>query len=243
MVGPGASSDPELLRATIAMLKRNGFTDVYFHATDERAGDELRAERPLFKRAHGAGGKVFVACFGDAYEIIGDLFDLPIVMGLDPAMAEAFHAAGQLVGCYGNPQGGVEEPETYRRQYGLRLWKAGYDCACTFAYEGGTWDDYDNTLLRDLNMTYPTVNGVIPTLQWEGYREGQDDLRYLATLQNLIDKARFLDGAAGEKVRAAELWVYRMDPDPDGTPLDDIRAGIIERIIAIRQAIQRRPVP
>jgi len=29
------------------------------------------------------------------------------------------------------------------------------------------------------------VDGVIPTLHWEGYRQGYDDLRYMATLENL----------------------------------------------------------
>ena len=89
-------------------------------------------------------------------------------------------------------------------------------------------------------MAYPTVNGVIPTIQWEGYREGYDDLRYLATLANLIEKAKRLDGAAGETARSAHLWTLRIDPE--ATPLDEIRAGIIERILAVREAMGARPV-
>jgi len=232
-VGVGASS--EQLRETVAFAKANGFSEAYFYAADERKGDELRNERRLFRKVHEAGGKVFVACYRDSYEIVGDLLDFPIYSGKpDVEIGKAFHSMGHLIGSYGNPQGGVEEPETYRRNFGLALWKAGYDCACTYAYQhsfGHAWDDFDHAVYRDHNMAYPTVNGVIPTVQWEGYREGYDDLRYLATLQNAIDKAKQLGGPQGEAARAAHLWLLRMDPE--ATPLDEIRAGMVERIIAI----------
>ena len=35
---------------------------------------------------------------------------------------------------------------------------------------------------RDHVFAYPTSNGVIDTIQWEGWREGVDDTRYVATL-------------------------------------------------------------
>ena len=225
--------------AVIALARKHGFTDVYFYGQDERRGDQLRAQRAWYRRVHGAGGKVFVACYKDSYEIMGDLLDLPIYAGRpDVAIGRAFHAAGHLIGSYANPQGGVEEAETYRRNFGLVLWKAGYDCACTYAYQHSfthAWDDFDNVRYRDHNMAYPTVNGVIPTVQWEGYREGYDDLRYLATLETLIEKARGLDGPPGEAARAAHLWALRIDPA--ATPLDDIRAGIVKRILALREAL------
>ena len=225
-------------QATIAMARKRGFSDVYFYGQDERKGDELRAQRTWYDRIHAAGGKVFVAGYKDSYEIMGRMLDLPIFAHKpDVAIGQAYHAMGHLIGSYANPQGGVEEPETYRRNFGLLLWKVGYDCAMTYAYMhsfGHSWDDFDHVTYCDHEMAYSTVNGVIPTVQWEGYREGYDDLRYLATLENLIDKTKRLDGSAGEVARAAHLYVLRIDPE--ATPLDDIRAGIIERILAIREA-------
>ena len=242
-LGVGTGAPVEAVSDMVAFAKRSGFSDAYFYAADERSGEELRAERALFKRVHAAGGKVFVACYRDSYEIVGDLLDFPIYSGRpDVEIGRAFHANGHLIGSYGNPQGGVEEPETYRRNYGLALWRAGYDCACTYAYQhsfGHAWDDFDHATYRDHNMAYPTVDGVIPTIQWEGYREGYDDLRYLATLQDAIEAAKGRDGPAGALARAAELWVLRMDPDE--TPLDELRRGMIERILTLRQALDLGP--
>jgi hypothetical protein len=33
-------------------------------------------------------------------------------------------------------------------------------------------------------MAYPTVNKPIPTIQWEGWREGVNDVRYLSLLKS-----------------------------------------------------------
>ena len=242
-LGVGVGVAAGAIADMVAFARGNGFSDAYFYAADERRGEELRAERALFRKVHDAGGKVFVACYKDSYELVGDLLDLPVYSGRpDVEIGRAFHAGGHLIGSYGNPQGGVEEPETYRRNYGLGLWRSGYDCACTYAYQhsfGHAWDDYDHATYRDHNMAYPTLDGVIPTIQWEGYREGYDDLRYLATLQEAIEAARGRDGAVGELTRAAELWVLRMDPEETG--LDELRRGMIERILQIREALEAGP--
>lgn len=234
-------SSPDTVTSVMALAKKYGFTDVYFYGQDERRGDQLRAQRAWYDRIHAAGGKVFVAGYHDSYELMGDVLDLPIFAGRpDVAMGEAYHAMGHLIGSYANPQGGVEKPETYRRNYGFGLWKAGYDCACTYAYQhsfGHSWDDYDNVKYRDHEMAYPTVNGVIPTVQWEGYREGYDDLRYLRTLENMAEKYQRNTDETGEMARAAQLWMRKIDLGKQ-TP-DEVRKEIIARIIALKQAMEK----
>ena len=169
---------------------------------------------------------------------------------LNQAQVRAYHSMGHKVMSYANPQGGREMPEKYRRNYGLELWRRGLDGACTYAYQhslGHGWDDFDGGPgwpLRDHNMAYPTVSGVIPTLQWEGYREGYDDLRYMATLENLIEEYKRQDSPPGEAARAAQMWLMALDPsDPRLDPseldqiLDETRARIIEQIQTLRQTI------
>jgi hypothetical protein len=89
----------------------------------------------------------------------------------------------------------VENSEIYRTNYGFTLWNNGYDGAMDFAYQSGfgqsIWNDYDDPgwvegsvtyHYRDHVFAYPTSSGVIDTLQWEGWREGVDDTRYVASL-------------------------------------------------------------
>ncbi len=110
---------------------------------------------------------------------------------LNATLATKWHSHGKRIFSYGNPQVGVENPEIYRKNYGFALWNAGYDGAMDFAYQWTSgqsiWNDYDSgsNNFRDHVFAYPTSNGVIDTIQWEGWREGVDDTRYLATLNKL----------------------------------------------------------
>jgi hypothetical protein len=122
----------------------------------------------------------------DAVVSAGDLLDVAVFAGpLNAVQATEWHLKGQKIFSYANPQVGVENPELYRKNYGFALWNAGYDGAMNYAYQHGygqIWNDFDNRRNRDHVFAYPTSDGVIDTLQWEGWREGVDDTRYLATL-------------------------------------------------------------
>jgi hypothetical protein len=117
-----------------------------------------------------------------------DILDTSIVAyELIPATAAQWHSNGKRILSYGNPQVGVENPEIYRNNYGFALWNAGYNGTMNFAYQfayGDIWNDYDRNpdRYRDHVFAYPTSNGVIDTIQWEGWREGVDDTRYVAAL-------------------------------------------------------------
>jgi hypothetical protein len=127
-------------------------------------------------------------------QTVGDLKDLHVcAFGLSKDEVEKSHeVSGHEIFSYANPQIGIENPEIYRRNYGLQLWKYGYDGSMDFAYQwsmGDIWNDFDHSTYRDHNFTYPTVNGIIDTIAWEGFREGIDDTRYMATLLKAIDEA------------------------------------------------------
>ncbi|MFH0964397.1 MAG: sugar-binding protein [Planctomycetota bacterium] len=201
----------------VQFAKENGYGDVYFYGIDEAEGDRLASERRTFKAVHEAGGKVFVAVHKGFFPLVGDLLDLP-VHRLDPETAKNVHGAGHRIYCYGSPHVGREEPLTFRRNYGLVLWKTGYDGAMSFAYQsacGHIWNDFDNPKERDIVFAYPTVDGVIDTVQWEGFREGVDDVRYVSTLLAAIERAKD-DPAKRARAIAAEKWLDEMEmPIPD----------------------------
>lgn len=97
------------------------------------------------------------------------------------ALPEAFpkvHAKGYKVWVYGRPIVGEEAPTTYRRNYGLMMWKQGEDGAYPYTYQANQladnqslYDDFNSPYGRVMAFTYPTMNGVLDTVQWEGFRE------------------------------------------------------------------------
>lgn len=73
-------------------------------------------------------------------------------------------------------------------------------------------------------MTYPTLAHPIPTLQWEGFREGVDDSRYLATAIG-ADRTRLATGAdQRRKLLAGETGVLELQS------LRDVRQRLIQVI-------------
>ncbi len=208
-----------------------GHRDVYFYGRDEAAGEELIRQLEIWRSIHAAGGKVFVAGFKPGmFEATGATLDLFNACGsLDAAEAARWHGDGKRIWSYSNPQGGVENPDVYRRNYGLRLYMAGYDGGCTYLYYeamGNPWNDFDGDI-RDINMVYPAVDGVIGTIAWEGYREGVDDIRYMTTLVHTITAARNSgDAAKLETAQRACDWIAELNGnayDPDTTRLEIIR--------------------
>ena len=217
----GNAGDRARLQDTrIRMLERQlqviGFdiSDVYFYGRDEAQGEELLKQRPAWKAIHEVGGKVFAASYKtDLLKHMGDLIDVAILHHKCVDQLEQWHENGAKVWLYGEPQTTMTCPETYRRNYGLRLLAEGWDGACPYAYQHSygksIWNDFDHDRVRDHVMAYPTIDGVVDTLQWEAFREGITDVRYATTLVKL-----------GGKV-----------PDIEGRDLDEVRAEIIDLIL------------
>ncbi len=217
----------------LPMAERFGYDELYIYGIDEAKGERLAAQRAAWKAVQEEGAFTFVACYYGTFEAMGDLLDVAVLARKpDPDEAAKFHGVGSEAFTYAFPQVGPEEPETFRRNYGLVLWQAGYDGAMDYAYQHGfghVWNDFDSNRYRDHNFTYPTVNGIVDTVQWEGFREAVDDTRYMATLLAAIE------GCDDAQVKAeAQAWVDALDPQRD---LDEVRAemvGLIQRCLGAR---------
>lgn len=246
----GNPTDPEALEAIkanvrdiIEFVRPYGVETVYFYGIDELRGEELMAQRAAWEAVREAGGRIFVAGWGDNVETMADIQDMHVRSGWPNRDEVArWHALGHRIFSYNNPQTGVENPVVYRRNFGLLLWKYDYDGAATNAYQhtfGTTWNDFDHPTYRAHTIAYPTVNGVVDTIAWEGYREGVDDVRYVTTLQNAVEAAR----ASGDpaRLRAAEaaadfLRRLKTGTDIETGDLDDMRGQIIKHILALGDA-------
>lgn len=208
-----AGHSPAEVRRWVRLCRSYGYSDVYFYGADEAEGEALVAQKADWQGVQKAGGKTFVATYSrsKAYETMGSLLNLAVVSGLPKSeTAQAWHSVGSEAFAYLCPQVGVERPEVYRRNFGLVLWRSGYDGAMDYAYQHAfhhIWNDFDDRDYRDHVFAYPTVNGVIGTLEWEGFREAVDDTRYVATLEKAIVEA---DDA--EAAREALMWLRGINP-------------------------------
>ncbi|HRR95907.1 MAG TPA: hypothetical protein P5150_04150, partial [Candidatus Ratteibacteria bacterium] len=238
-----ANCPPSAIKKIIEFVKEYGIEEVYFYGIDEASGEMLSAQRPAWESIHGAGGKVFVAGYkGDNFALMGDIQDLFVRAGYPSREeAEKWHSVGHKIWCYAHPQAGPENPEVWRRNFGLVLWKSNYDGAATYAYQhsfGNIWNDFDHPTYRDHNFTYPTVNGVIDTIALEGYREGQDDIRYGTTLKIEIEKGK---KSKNQKIKsiALEAEKYLEEIDVERGDLETIRLEMINYILKLTDRYEK----
>lgn len=229
------------VKTVLAFLKNYGIDEVYFFARDEAKGKRLKIQRRFWDCVHKAGGKVFATgTTKNNFAAMGDIQDLLVsASNLNKEDAAKWHSKGHSIWSYANPQAGVENPVVYRRNYGILLWQNNYDGAATFAYQssfGNSWNDFDGSL-RDLIFTYPTVDGVINTIAWEGYREGVDDVRYLTTLLNDLEKAKKENKPEKQKiVLKAEKYLRNLKKtDIMKLDLDDMRLRIAGYITELQK--------
>lgn len=188
--GAFTATDP-VSTSTITAYKdvatQYGATNFYMFALDEQ---DLTPYTNKMDQVHALGVKMITAQNTAQATAIANRLDTATIYGLDSTVSALLHSYGNKAFLYGTPFTADESPLTDRRNYGFSLWRYDYDGEMSYIYQvgvGNIWDDFDGGRnVRDINFTYPTINSVIDTIQYEGFREAIDDARYLATLQSLI---------------------------------------------------------
>ncbi len=216
------------------IAKRFGIDEVYYYGVDEARGAKLRAEQPAWHVVHEAGGRIFAAGNEGHYEITGPSTDLLVFQGKpDPQMAVTAHRLNSKIFSYANPQVAAENPFIYRLNYGFTLWQARFDGVMDYAYQhssGFIWNDFDNERKRDMVFAYPTADGVIDTIAWEGFREAVDDMRYLASLEEAITHQEESNKPASHWIAEAEDYINALRRRKITDP-SQIRAEIVALLL------------
>ncbi|MCX7705018.1 MAG: hypothetical protein N2115_02005, partial [bacterium] len=216
-----------------------GYKEIWFYMADERDGKELEAWLPVYELVRQIGAKSMTANhIGRTFEIAGGKHDVFVCEnGVTKKEADRWHAAGEKIWATWTPSGGVEDFEVNRRNHGLLVWKAGYDGVTEYLYgkENG-WVEAASTTTGAAgdgiyNMVYLTTDGIIDTIQWEGFREAVDDVRYITTLEKLVAQAK-KSGKKQKEVTAAEKYLKSIDAKYGN--LDEIRNNVIEHILKLR---------
>ena len=153
-------------------------------------------------------------------------------------------------GCYPGQEGKIF-PNRFLT--GFLFWKSGADVQWSWTFQrpkGNPYDDFDGSGKepKDACIVYPLKkgNGFIPTLQWEGIREGITDMKYISTLKHYIELGKQslspdMIVKAGESEKRLQAikeqipWFY--DGGFDNTRADKFRWEIAQQIIRLQQKL------
>ena len=208
----------EMFKKLKKIADKYGVENIYIYAVDEAEISQLKGQYPVWNKIHELGGKIFGAAWRkNNSPYIAGRMDL-LIYGIPPDVNEnmKLKSKGTSVYRYSKPQVGVENPEIYRKSYGLLTWKNGFDGVMNYAYQhsfGFIWNDFDHYKFRDHVFAYPTANGVVDTIAWEGFREAVDDVRYLSTLLNIVVNAN--DTNTSADISDAKKYIQNIKDEND----------------------------
>lgn len=170
----------------------------------------------------------------------------------------------------------MEKPSLHRVLSGCYLWKSKAQGIVPYCYQHlpkhphSPYDDFDpwepmaeveefDGVFRDHMLTYPAREGPVPTLQWEAFREGITDLRYLTTLHRLIEQAEKLPDAdtqilVSEARLFVETFLKKIDmrkiqihspverepyTEISANQYSEFRRGMADRIVPLLMAVSK----
>ncbi|MGO9485438.1 MAG: hypothetical protein ACLPX9_12760 [Rhodomicrobium sp.] len=217
----------------------HGWGQVYTFGVDEVRGTVFDSQMPAFDAIHANGGKVFNSIPDAATALRPGIYkiDVPILygVGMHSGTIETMRrmSPNSKVSMYGDPFSDSSNPESVRNHFGFAMLYKNYDAAMNYVYQdgcggsGNIWNNFDGA---HYNWTYPTSNGVVDTLQWEGNREAVNDIRYASTL------------AARKGWTKPQLVAYlrslpALNENPDAIDAPAARQAIVDAILATQAGI------
>ncbi len=254
--GPiGFMGTTDNMKALDKQFKAAGLGGLAAYIFDEPATDEaIKTSLAAAERAHKAGVLTFAAMLNErAVREIGSKLDINNWM-IDSNFLPPDHFRGMKARREAGEklhkkywyywQSLTEHPLTNRTFVGLYLHISGFDGICPYVYQScptelyhaqDRWQVYGGKTYRMHQTTYPSKNGPIPTIQWEGFREGVDDLRYITTLKNRVEKSKASPAAeAGRKLLGEIQNIPYTRVNAKG--LFALRKKIADAIVAIGSA-------
>ena len=130
---------------------------------------------------------------------------------------------------------GSENPAYNRRQYGMAAYLSGWNCTCNYAHHYGPYNDASSPY-KPMVFAYGSGDGVIDTLQWEGFREGIDDIRY-ATLMTSLARQAALSEDLGTRYAGGLALQFLAEFKRDEEDLNMCRLEMANFIIRLREKL------
>ncbi len=198
-------------------MKYLGHADCYFCSFDECDTGTNRHFYPGWSLLNRYGF--------DTWTDDGDVYDIGWSVSMNDVPASArhsvawnWHKAGAKAVTYAGPFTGPLCPDIWRRTKGLRYYYGDFDGHHEYCFYCGKnpWDDFYgySAPYSQFVIVYPTYDGLIASLAWEGVREGLDDIRYLSLLKLRCEAAL---ASRDQNVRDLGLkhlvWMESQDPE------------------------------
>jgi hypothetical protein len=208
------------------IMKHNGF-EPWFYGVDEFGSDpSMEKEIEKSRVIHSIGGKVAAATSKAASDALDDphsavyrSFPEGTYEPLDWAIYPVYqnYPFDLMAGRAQKKPDKLEtyywqcrdpNPQTNRYYCGYFPWVTGLDGPMIHLYRGGGskgqfYNDFDwtgpNRRFRPYTLAPPSVEGPVPTMQWEAAREGIKDGKYLATWKYYRDKAAPINPALAQQ--------------------------------------------
>ena len=243
----------------VAAAKALGFPDLYFCGVDEPKGEKIEVCRKEGERRLNEGTHMFTAINSVlAWEGTKDAIDRPVYnlnvfSGPDNPVAMYAREKGFIPVSYWTTGGSY--PLYFRAATGLYNRRCGYYGTVPWGFQD--FPD-DRVYVEDDSMhavSYPDEKGrPIPSLNWEAYRAGIDDVRYLQALDRAIQSAEETANASRELKQALDKarlvrkeryeniqgkiahYISKLEPEV----LDESRREIAEAIMAIQQNLSSK---
>lgn len=203
-----------VIKSILDRSRINHWPEIVFNLMDEpgsRSEDQQQKAIYLYRLVRYIGGKVYVNTNETFVDMVSDpLLDIQCYYvdyaltseaQRDRAIERVQRHNGRFwyygSGCYTGLEGKIF-PNRFLT--GFLFWKSGATGHYSWTFQRpmqNPFDDFDGEKVnpkepKDACIVYPLQkgNGFIPTLQWEGIREGITDVKYASTLEHYIKLAK-----------------------------------------------------
>lgn len=228
---PGTFS-PKARQAIIGLVQhiqdeaqRRGWPKLYFYPIDEpgnnKTENRMRFAEAVLDLVHEVPDCQTATTVGASdVQRLGDRVDVRIYAYGSYSRKKVLEEArqGHPFWFYENGMFYGHNPLASRGLTGFEFLRSGAEVATAWGFDctiANPYNDFDGGH-RDWNVMFPGVEGPTPTIYWELCREGVDDCRYVATLQEQIALAK-----ERGQIQAARRAEQVLEPliDPDATPI------------------------
>ena len=222
----------EAIRQLEAVSSRPDTPKLLYYPVDEISGSDVRGKKAhdecaLIAKVPGATSYITVNNYKGG-EKWGDTFD--IWCGNIVYTREQEHkllARGKRYMRYGSAY--LNDPRKARNTCGFGFYRRPAEAMFYWHYQtyrGDPFNDFDGGC-RDHCAAYPGPNGeLIPTTDWEGLREGVDDMRYIATLKHYAALVAKTPRGKAAAARALKTLNEVLAPDDPNLSQYTFRSGL-----------------